>query len=261
MRRATNFVALLLFLDWAWAQVEIRDREQVRINPDIWAELKELRDMAIEQKLELRNSKSKIEKLEQENTVLKASVRTSESQLDELKRKNADLLARVTATENQNSVLKTRLSSIESAVEELQRENADLPKVAFSVGLTDVGRIGPFNTEVTLKFTKVFTNINQAYNPTTGIFTAPVKGVYYIRFNAWDARQNNVMGVKLFHNSKTMTHCYDSNDQYDYVNVSNAFVLQLEKGDVIYLVLRSNSSIWDDTNNRTTFSGFLLFVL
>lgn len=34
----------------------------------IWAELKELRDQLIEQKVELRNSKSKIEKLEQENT-------------------------------------------------------------------------------------------------------------------------------------------------------------------------------------------------
>lgn len=35
---------------------------------NIWAELKELRDQLIEQKVELRNSKSKIETLEQENT-------------------------------------------------------------------------------------------------------------------------------------------------------------------------------------------------
>ena len=42
--------------------------DQTNITPDIWAELKELRDMMIQHKVELRNSKSKIEKLEQENT-------------------------------------------------------------------------------------------------------------------------------------------------------------------------------------------------
>lgn len=100
MRGATVFLALLLCLHGTWAQgesggetgnhiteteeenrkkevqFEIQDAKathdqsssQTNISPEIWAELKELRDMAIEQMVELRNSKSKIEKLEQENT-------------------------------------------------------------------------------------------------------------------------------------------------------------------------------------------------
>lgn len=91
MRTAAVFLPLLLCLYWTWAQGESggvtgndiiqADGEnknidvQTNTTPDIWAELKELRaelkelrDMAIEQKVELRNSKSKIEKLEQENT-------------------------------------------------------------------------------------------------------------------------------------------------------------------------------------------------
>lgn len=94
-----------------------------------------------------------------------------------------------------------------------------------------------------------------------GLFTAPVNGVYYFRFNGWDARFSNVLRVKLYHNDKTITESYDVNDNVGYISLSNAFVLQLEKGDVVYMVLRSNSSIWDDSNNRTTFSGFLLFAL
>lgn len=47
--------------------------------------------------------------------------------------------------------------------------HTDFSKVAFSVGLNDAGQMGPFNTDVTLKFYKVFTNIGQAYSPITGI--------------------------------------------------------------------------------------------
>ena len=53
----------------------------------------------------------------------------------------------------------------------------DWPRVAFSVGLTDAGSVGPFDTEIALKFSKVFTNISQAYNPTTGI------QLFYIQFS------------------------------------------------------------------------------
>lgn len=249
MKPLVAFLVLLFCLDWKWAQgINITQmREEVFDNssqPDfschIWTKLRELRDMVIEQKVELRHSNRKIEELVQENT---------------------DLQDRVSTLESQNSELKTRVISTESVVEELQKENADRPKVAFTVGLTDNGQLGPFNTEVTIKFGKVFTNIGEAYNPSTGIFTAPVKGAYYFRFNAWDARLSNVLGIKLIHKTKTITHCYDVNDNHGYVNVSNGFVLHLEKGDVIYLTLRSESTIWDDTNNRTTFSGFLLFTL
>uniref|UniRef100_A0A8P4K1S6 C1q domain-containing protein n=1 Tax=Dicentrarchus labrax TaxID=13489 RepID=A0A8P4K1S6_DICLA len=333
MRSAAVFLVYLLCLHWTWAQGETggvagddiqgvkathdQSGTQTNITPDIWAELKELRDMAIEQKVELRNSKSMIEKLEQENTVLESRmiasekvvkdlqrenivlearmnasekavaelkrenedllaritasenknmvletrINAGEKAVAELKRENEDLLARITASENKNMVLEARMSSSENEVEELKRENADRPKVAFSLGLTDVGQVGPFDTDITLKFSKVFINFGQAYNPTTGIFTAPVRGVYYFRFNGWDARLSNVLRIKLYHNDKRITESYDVNDQHGYVSLSNAFVLQLEKGDVIYMVLKLNTSIWDDSNNRTTFSGFLLFAV
>ncbi|KAL7373507.1 hypothetical protein ABVT39_008316 [Epinephelus coioides] len=369
MRSAAVFLALLLCLQWTWAQGESgevtgtdaeteggnrqeevqfeiqgvgaahdQSSSQTNISPDIWAELKELRDMAIEHR-------SKIEKLEQENaatqarltasesknavleakmsfyedvvkelqrenmdlldrvtaidnknTVLETRMSSSENEVAELKRENADLLARVTATENkitdllarvttcenkitvletrmsssenevaelkrESAVLETRMSSNENEVAELKRENADRPKVAFSAGLTDAGLLGPFNTDITLKFSKVFTNIGQAYSPTTGIFTAPVRGVYYVRFTMWDNYSLAPMGAKLCHNDKTLTFSYDYNDNHGYVSVSNALVLQLEKGDVVYMVLGSGYRIYDDSHNRTIFSGFLLFAL
>lgn len=94
-----------------------------------------------------------------------------------------------------------------------------------------------------------------------GIFTAPVKGVYYFRFNGWDARLSNVLRLRLYHNNNIVTESYDVNDAHGYVSLSNAFVLKVEKGDVVYMVLRRETTVWDDGNNRTTFSGFLLFAL
>ncbi|XP_034717432.1 complement C1q-like protein 2 isoform X1 [Etheostoma cragini] len=249
MKSAAVFLGLLLCLYGTWAQGEIGGIQDVKAThdqsssqnntcPDIWAELKELRDMTIEQMVELRNSKSKIEKLEQENTATQA---------------------RLTASESKNAVLEARMSSIENEVEELRRENAERPKVAFTVGLTDAGEVGPFNTDTTLKFSKVFSNFGLAYNPTTGIFTAPVRGAYYyIRFNGCEARSLQTVQVALYNNDKLITKCSESNDNM-WLTVSNAFVLQLEKGDMVYVVLNSGPGIYDNLYNRTTFSGFFLF--
>ncbi|XP_067436925.1 uncharacterized protein [Thunnus thynnus] len=331
MRRAAAFLALLLCLYWTRAQGESRGvtenditqtevqseilrvkatSDQTNITPDIWAELKELRDMVITHSVELRKleqentaiqarltaSESKnavletrmssnelqVEELKRENAVFEARINTSENvvvelerdimmlearmssnelQVEELKRENADLLARVTGTENKSTVLEARMSSNENEVEELKRENADRPKVAFSVSLTDAGHVGPFNTETTLKFSKVFTNIGQAYNPSTGIFTAPVRGAYYFRFTLWDTHTSTWMGANLYHNKKRMMYSSDITDSNGDVSVSNALILQLEKGDVIYMTLGTDHRVSDQYVNRTTFDGFLLFPL
>ncbi|XP_053172537.1 complement C1q-like protein 2 [Scomber japonicus] len=161
----------------------------------------------------------------------------------------------------ENTVLETRMTASENEVEELKRQNADQPKVAFSLGLTDNGRIGPFNTEITLKFSKVFTNFGQAYSPTTGLFTAPVRGAYYFSLTIVDNRGNEECVVTLYHNDKRVLWNYDHNDDYGHTNLSNSMVLQLEKGDVVYMVLPASYSVFDDGNDRFTFNGFLLFPL
>ncbi|XP_067441882.1 uncharacterized protein [Thunnus thynnus] len=269
---------------------------QTNVTPDISAELKELRDMVIAHSVELRKleqentaiqarltaseiknavlearmnaSENLVKELQRENTVLEARLTITENVVEELKRENTDLKARLNTAENvmaelnrTDTVLEARMSSTELQVEELKRENAERPKVAFSVGLTDAGRVGPFGTEITLKFSKIFTNIGQAYNPTTGVFTAPVRGAYYFRFNGWEIYNTNVAGIGLYHNNRRLTLTLDRVVNNGYATVSNGFVLQLEKGDVIYLVLPSGWGLYDDANNENTFSGFLLFAM
>ncbi|XP_062273497.1 adiponectin-like [Scomber scombrus] len=233
MRRAAAFLVLLLCLYWTRAQgvsggvtgIDITQTEvqseilgvkatsdQTNITPDIWAELKELRDMAITHSVELR-------KLEQENTAIQARLTASESKI------------------------------------------ADRPKVAFSLGLTDAGQVGHFTTAITLKFSKVFTNFGQAYSPTTGHFTAPVRGAYYFSFTTVDLRKHVQSVVTLYHNDKRLLWNDNVNDETGNTRLSNSLVIQLEKGDVVYMVLYAGYTLYDNSNNHTTFNGFLLFPL
>ena len=69
------------------------------------------------------------------------------------------------------------------------------------------------------------------------------------------------IGANLYHNGKRGTWNSNYNDEHGYISVTNALVLQLEKEDVVYMVLPADHGIWDDTYDRTTFSGFLLFPL
>uniref|UniRef100_A0A672S1H3 Cerebellin 17 n=1 Tax=Sinocyclocheilus grahami TaxID=75366 RepID=A0A672S1H3_SINGR len=112
------------------------------------------------------------------------------------------------------------------------------PKVAFSADLGIRGDLGPQNTEITLTFNNIFTNIGNNYNPETGLFTAPVKGVYYFRFTACETQNRQSLGA-----------------------TSNGAVLQLEVGDVVCVKLLLGYTINDSPDNLSIFSGFLIYPL
>ncbi|XP_052406685.1 uncharacterized protein LOC127952324 [Carassius gibelio] len=150
----------------------------------------------------------------------------------------------------------------QSQVEELRKENRDR-EIAFSAALMQSGSgyIGPFTTEITLTYRKVFTNIGNAYNPTTGIFTAPLKGAYRFKISVFGhGNPSSPSYASIMKNGEKMVMAYGRQEQRE-VNSSNGVVLILEVGDVIFVRLWTNSRIYDNENNHNTFSGYLLFPL
>ena len=98
--------------------------------------------------------------------------------------------------------------------------------------------------------------------PSSGVFTAPVRGVYYFRFTAADGRRSKTKaGVQMLKNDhKIMVIHILNNGLWSYA--SNAVTLELEQGDMIMMRLPSGYSLFDDNNNNyNTFSGFLLFPM
>ncbi|XP_036975652.1 uncharacterized protein LOC119031342 isoform X2 [Acanthopagrus latus] len=223
-------------------------------DPDVWTELRALRDMVVEQKVHM-------ELLQRENSVqttelasLESRLTSSESKTRDLEKENADLQTRLSSSESELLISKSR-------IDQLERENAEKPKVAFYAALTDARTLGPYNTDITLKYSKVFTNIGKAYNPSTGFFTAPVKGVYNLQFTVmgYDA---GVISVQVYKNNQRIMYNWERNENDSVPEYfTKSLVLELTAGDEIHLVLPSGHSIFDDSNNYSTFSGSLLFTL
>ncbi|XP_059207005.1 complement C1q-like protein 2 [Centropristis striata] len=166
---------------------------------------------------------------------------------------------RINQLERENAAQETRLTATESKTSDLETENAGR-KVAFYAALTDDGDVGPFDKDITLKYSKVFTNIGDAYSPSTGFFTAPVRGVYYFQFTLC-GYQKEWMGIYVFKNNQKIMVNVKDKEVTGLEYLTNSVVLELMAGDEIHLVLPGGLSLYDSTNNHSTFSGSLLFTL
>ncbi|XP_041921420.1 complement C1q-like protein 2 [Alosa sapidissima] len=253
---------------------------QQSCQPDIHTVLREMSAVVVEQRVELRYTKTQVEAME---TRLRASEKTVEEQRVELRQTEARLRARMRDSEKiveeQRAVIKElkekqeeqaaavravggRVHLTGSQVEELRRER-EKRRVAFSASLVASGdeTFGPFKDATPLVFKNPFINIGSAYNPNTGVFTAPVRGVYHFVFFIFgNGHASTATGVSLYKNAQHAVTAY-SKQASMYVKPSNGASLLLEVGDVVYLKLWPNSWVRDNGNFHTTFSGHLLFPM
>lgn len=98
--------------------------------------------------------------------------------------------------------------------------------------------------------------MGSAYNPTSGIFTAPVNGMYVFFYDLECMKTNGDTYVKLMKNAAITgieSYCHGLGD---IDNSSTLGVLYLEAGDMVSIRLsNSDSNIF---GYKTIFSGFLI---
>ncbi|XP_048122754.1 uncharacterized protein LOC125309718 [Alosa alosa] len=235
---------------------------------DVHAVLREMSALLADQRAELRHVVNDLEKLrttfEAQSIHLNAAVEElrgeSEAQsihlnaaVEELKRENKEQAAQLNA-------MKAWSNTTETQVMALERENRGR-KVAFSAAMSVQLNTGPFNRDYTLVYKHVFANIGNAYNPSTGIFRAPIRGVYQFDFKVYGSGSSSTpSGVILRRNGQHVLIAYGSQTQGN-IHVSNGVCLLLEVGDVVYVQLYSGAWIYDNLNHYNTFSGHLLFLM
>uniref|UniRef100_A0A671Y0T0 Complement C1q-like protein 2 n=1 Tax=Sparus aurata TaxID=8175 RepID=A0A671Y0T0_SPAAU len=138
--------------------------------------------------------------------------------------------------------LKSILGELKAELQKTKEQLDDLKKevrgnrVAFGANLGINGNIGPINIDITLVYKNVFSNTG-SYNPATGIFTAPVKGIYYFSVSGHN-ESTRPMGLRLMKNGKQMVIVYNHPAGRRHETATNSMTLQLEVGDQVYVRLR-----------------------
>ncbi|XP_048022285.1 uncharacterized protein LOC125252764 [Megalobrama amblycephala] len=232
--------------------------------PDIHAALRELTATVTEQKEKNRELTATVTEQKENIRELTATVTEQKENIRELTAADTEQKENIRALEMQlrdeMNKKNDEMSNLTLSQVELRKENRDR-EIAFSAGLMQSGGgyVGPFTTDITLTYRNVLTNIGNAYNPVTGIFTAPLKGAYMFRVTV-HGHGGTPATASIYKNGEHMVVAHDVQAQ-DRLNSSNGVVLILEVGDVVYVRLGSSTRIADNWNNYNTFSGFLLFPL
>ncbi|XP_078317585.1 complement C1q-like protein 3 [Crassostrea virginica] len=129
----------------------------------------------------------------------------------------------------------------------------DQRKVAFTAAVKSHSRTWNSGT---LIFNQVISNVGDGYNPKTGIFTAPMDGMYvfYVaaveyqkQFLKLDILINNVLKVRLMGYSSA-----------SYQTGTNMVAEYLRRGDVVSVVRNLGTGYHSESIPMTTFTGFMI---
>ncbi|GLD68615.1 inner ear-specific collagen-like protein [Lates japonicus] len=122
---------------------------------------------------------------------------------------------------------------------------------AFAAGLTS--SYPEPNTPVV--FSYVFYNVQGSYDPTTGIYTAPINGTYIFSYHL--TVYERVLKVGLFHNFNPVV---KTTEPKVLGTTSHSLILHLARGDRVWLQVKDvvTNGMYAGPEASSTFSGFLL---
>ncbi|XP_036425564.1 complement C1q-like protein 2 [Colossoma macropomum] len=165
---------------------------------------------------------------------------TLEKRLSASEKAEKELQRRLDESEKKQTELQTKLAASESVVLELKRMSKATPQVAFTAALGQ-DHTGPFDYHTTLIYQDVITNVGGAYDSETGVFTAPVNGVYTFStyFFTWSHSESTTLHIFKNTDELVASFVYESTPEQPLrgESSSNAVIVQLQKFDKVFVLL------------------------
>jgi len=122
--------------------------------------------------------------------------------------------------------------------------------------LSNTSASGGTTSAGTLVFSGVLNNNGNHYSNSTGLFTAPVAGQYFVTFSGLYDDSYNVTGaVYIRRNTANLYRGYHQNSGSSYLQISMSGVVECSAGDTISIY--SSIAGWH-IGGETSFSGFLI---
>ncbi|XP_069135577.1 collagen alpha-1(VIII) chain-like [Argopecten irradians] len=157
--------------------------------------------------------------------------------------------------------LEDKLDRIEEKMAELERKanvsTTDEPHegglYAFSAHISETHISGRINGG--LKFSSVDTNVGEAYNGNTGVFTSKADGLYVFNYQGVTNAYTRQCYLTLVHNNATVESSY-AYSQKGLLTFGNSAVIKLTKGDVVHVAITGSSSCYLFGGVHTTFNGY-----
>ncbi|XP_060593399.1 complement C1q-like protein 3 [Ruditapes philippinarum] len=157
--------------------------------------------------------------------------------------------------------LEVKLTANAAQSVEARRQLND-PTVAFTavISPSDVKNLQPGQT---LIFDRTITNMGNAYDISTGIFTAPIRGVYVLHMDIMIEPGNNEYLQFVKDGAHILFNYIHANGGRDDVSSSRTVVTELEHGSQVWIRTAQSASHGTGTihgNEFSTFSGWLLTI-
>ncbi|XP_051726173.1 complement C1q-like protein 4 [Ctenopharyngodon idella] len=219
--------------------------------------LEELGKMKI-METRMESMEKEMERLRTENTAQAKKLEEFHVTMNDRKIKMDELIKQNEAQAKELDTLRGTTNDVKIKMDDLIKQS-EVSKVAFSVSLSSSN--GPHSTLQTLIYKHIFLNNGDAYDANTGIFTAPMKGVYVFRvFSKAYGSSDKAVVAGLFRNDQHEISTY-ARQNGGFIGSSNGVSLLLEKGDKICVNLYPGYWIFDNEHHHSTFSGHLLFTM
>ncbi|KAI1903854.1 hypothetical protein AGOR_G00031510 [Albula goreensis] len=157
---------------------------------------------------------------------------------------------------------KTQFIQLQQDVTELT--GSQMGTVSFSASMARRnGCFGPFTTSIPIPYNNVTLNKGNGYNPTFGLFTAPLAGLYSFSFTAYS--NMGLEGRRLYHSVRLMREgqvvasVWEDNREDVEDSGTQTMLLQLEEGMQVYVELLSGRLLCASNLQYNIFSGYLVY--